>query len=117
MSEKMNNKFGEIGTIRDILMGQQMDEYELRFNEIKDLIAKLKEDITKQLDDQGDQFSKALKKLSEETDNRFEKLEKLLEKKIETLQDKVEKNRNSDKHKLGKMLTKIGEQLMDEGKS
>ena len=116
MSDKLNTKFGEIGTIRDILMGQQMSEYEDRFTEIKQMLTTLENDLRKVINEQDVKFSQKLDDLTKETNNRFEMLEKLLEKNVTSIQKQMDQNRKTDKHKLGKMFAKIGAQLMDEGK-
>ena len=116
MSDKLNSKFGEIGTIRDILMGQQMSEYEDRFTEIKQMLAALESDLRKVINDRDIKFTQSLDELTKETNSRFESLEKLLEKNVASIQKEMTQNRKTDKHKLGKMFAKIGAQLMDEGK-
>ena len=116
MSEKNNNKFGEIGTIRDILMGQQMDEYEERFNEIKKMMAALEKDLTQALNNQNNKLSEILEKLDKESSARFETLEKTIDKKIHIIYEKMASQHQADQKKLGKIFSKIGEQLLGNDK-
>lgn len=51
MSKKETNgvNFGEISTIRNILMGQQMDDYDNRFEELKDYLEKVETSLNARL--------------------------------------------------------------------
>ncbi len=103
---------GEISTIRDILMGQQMAEYHDKF----DAIAKREEEMEKALIDRINQLEKDINNrinaLEKDVNNRFDKLEKTLNDKVEMLENKINDTSRSDKHELGNLLKGISETLL-----
>ena len=53
MSKKETNgvNFGELSTIRNILMGQQMNDYDNRFMELKDQLEKVETSLNSRLEE------------------------------------------------------------------
>ncbi len=100
--------------IRDILMGQQMSEYESRFEEINKHIQQVSEKFEQQLAVLKKEHADQLQQMQEANQQRFEKLETLLHTKIDQLDQKLEKVSTNDKHNLGQMLAKISAKLMKE---
>lgn len=121
MANKENNKgttngmqLGEISTIRDILMGEQIGEYHARFKAIDEQIAKLAETLHHKIDALEEQQQSAMDTMEHNTQTQFNKLEQLIEANFVKLQDKLEKVSRDDKMRLGKMLDKVSKQLMGE---
>ncbi|MFK7809580.1 MAG: hypothetical protein AB8F74_17380 [Saprospiraceae bacterium] len=104
----------EISTIRDILMGQQINQYEENFQRIQDEIENLRTELEEKLK-AVDHFHKfAMIDFSKETNQRFNKVEKNLAKQVENLENKIRSSSTADKKELGRMMTNIGKKLMGE---
>lgn len=138
MAEEQNGmaKLGEISTIRDILMGQQMSEYESRFAKMEEYVNQLENTLQQKIaslsGDSGNRFDALELKSNEQftkmettmnehfneleraTNNRFAQLEKLLLDNVERLNEEIKTVSTQDKQRLGKMLTALGTQLMEE---
>lgn len=128
-------KLGEISTIRNILMGQQMSEYESRFAELEaylkeaeqllqQRIAALSGDNSSQLTALEEQTQQRFAKLEHSindqfnelenaTTNRFSQLEKLLLDNVESLNKEISQTRITDRQRIGKLLMDMGNQLME----
>lgn len=111
---QISNGLGDISTIRDILMGQQIDEYESKFVEMREELNKMEQHFIKRLDSLNVTVEDKSSGLEEEINQRFEKLEKLLANSIEKIERRIEKTSTDDKVRLGKMFAKISKQLLDE---
>ncbi len=106
--------FGEIGTIRDILMGQQMTEYNGRFSELENRINTVEADLTKKLDALEVKMQDRIAEMQDEFSNRLAALEQHLSGTAADLEHKIEKVSTADKVSLGKMLAKVSKQLIGE---
>ncbi|GJM32344.1 MAG: hypothetical protein DHS20C18_13450 [Saprospiraceae bacterium] len=98
--------------IRDILMGQQISEYESRFQELENTIRQMSELYEQKLTDLKKEHAAQTKQMQEANSQRFDKLEAMIHAKINSLDNKLEKVSQDDKHDLGQMLAKIGAKLM-----
>ena len=116
MSKKENNNPtmipGDIGMIRDILMGPQMVKIEERFEALSVKFQQLEEDLDRKSQDLN-QKANQLSSLEKEVDTQFSALEKKLGSSVEKLERMIEKTDTSSKAKLGKMLSDIGQKLME----
>ncbi len=116
MSKKENNNAtmmpGEIGMIRDILMGPQMVKIEERFEALNAKFQELEESLDRKSQDL-EQKATQLSSLEKEVDTQFSAIEKKLESSVEKLEKMIEKVDTTSKAKLGKMLSDIGQKLMD----
>ena len=115
MSKKENNATmipGEIGMIRDILMGPQMVKIEERFEALNAKFQQLEEDLNRKSQDL-EQKATQLDSLEKEVDTQLSALEQKLESSVEKLESMIEKTNVTSKAKLGKMLSDIGQKLMD----
>ena len=104
---------GEISTIRNILMGQQMVEYDARFDQVlKDMEATTKKTDAKihALDQKTEALLTALEVSVNE---KLKELEGMLNKKADQLQENIESTNRKSAHELGQMLVNIGNQLLD----
>jgi len=116
MSKKENNNAtmipGEIGMIRDILMGPQMVKIEERFETLNAKFQQLEEQLEKK-GQELEQKANQLRSLEKEIDTQLAALEKRLETNVEKLEGMIQKTDTNSKAKLGKMLSDIGQKLMD----
>ncbi|MGK0364974.1 MAG: transcriptional regulator of heat shock response [Saprospiraceae bacterium] len=118
MAEKNTNNgadnfgLGEISTIRNILMGQQMTEYEQRFGHLEDKLVAASEEQGEKLTTFQKETEEKLNNLEKEMSARFDSLEKMLKEGLENLQSQTQSNRSNDNEELGKMLAEVGQKLM-----
>ena len=104
---------GELSTIRNILMGQQMNEYDSRFAEVEKLIVDSEEKSNQKLNALAEKTAQQMDALKAEMSERFDKLESLLMDNVSKLNQKMEATSRDDKHELGKFLSEVGKKLMD----
>lgn len=105
---------GEISTIRNILMGQEMSEYDRRFKELEDRIASLNESLEMQIDQVQNEANNQSNNLEKSLTSQLNSLDKALSKKLEQLENKMQQTSQKDKAKIGKLLTDIGKKLMED---
>ena len=103
---------GEISTIRNILMGQQMAEYATSFQALHEELGNTRNELQTNLNVLGnstDQRFASLEKLMEE---RLDKLEQMLMVHVNRLDQKLIELSKHDKQDLGQMLAEISKRLM-----
>lgn len=105
---------GEISTIRDILMGQQMSEYERRFKEMESQMAAMVESLEGQIDQLQNATEGQANQLEKGLTSQLNSLDKALSKRLEQLENKLQQTSQKDKAKIGKMLAEMGKKLMEE---
>lgn len=106
-----NNPLGEISTIRDILMGEQMNEYNSRFKEMEAQMMKMQKDTKAFIKEMEDRQINALEQLRSDVFKRLDELEELLSQKSEELDEKIDDTTSSDRSRLGELLQELGQQL------
>lgn len=107
-----NLGLGELSTIRNILMGQQMSEYEQRFGSLEE---KLSFDSQKQgenLEDFQSETRERFTAFEQQINARLDMIEQTLKDGLDRLQNQVADDRRNDNEALGQMLTEIGKKLM-----
>ena len=102
---------GEISTIRNILMGQQMNEYEQRFGHLEEKLTTASGQQTSDLKAFQTETTRRLNEMENEINERFDKLEKMLREGLENLRTQNENSRKNDNAALGRMLGDIGRKL------
>lgn len=105
---------GEIGMIRNILMGEQINAFEKQFNQIQDQISQLKEELNAKIETLDTSTQQSFSTIKSESDLKFEDIEKQLLANVEKLNNRIDKVSTADKMRLGKMLDKVSKQLMGE---
>lgn len=106
MSKKDQNgqvQLSDISTIRNILMGEHIAQFEARF-----------EALEKQLVDQGQQFSEQLRNLEGSMDQRLQELGQKMEEQGSSLSKEINAVRQEFKGKLGQMLVAFGQGILGE---
>lgn len=118
MAEKNSNNvadnlgLGELSTIRNILMGQQMSEYEQRFGHLEEKLNAESQSQGESLVNFQAETKDRFAAFEKEMSDRFDRLEKTLKDGLEKLQNQNEATRKNDNEALGKMLSEIGKKLM-----
>lgn len=101
----------DIGTIRDILMGQHIAEYKAEFESIRQKMADDHAELTSNLQSHGNDADSRFAKLEKDMSDRFDRLEKLVSENIARLDEKLLEVSKSDKQDLGQMLAEISKKL------
>jgi len=107
-------KLGEIGMIRNILMGEQINDFEEKFNIVQDQIRQLEQQLNEKIDALGNTTEASFSKMEKSNQSHFEEIEKQLIANVEKLNNRIDKVSTADKMRLGKMLDKVSKQLMGE---
>lgn len=115
MPDPKKSTLGELTTIRDILMGEQMVEYDARFHQLDLKIQELEKHIKNALDGLEKRQSDALEKLREEAMARLDALTEQLEGRAGALEHKIDTVSTSDRVRLGRMLRELGQQIEGAG--
>lgn len=113
----------EISTIRDILMGQHIDDFESKFKSLQDQLAKVESKLTKKINDLSTDSSARQKELNNElvtrfsqlessTDSRFGQIEQSLKDGLADLQNMMDEASMNDKERIGKLLMEAGKDLL-----
>lgn len=105
---------GEISTIRNILMGQQMNQYEQQFNEMRERLEQMEAKLQEQINQTSELFQQQSEQAATDNNTRFDRLEKVLETNIAKLEKRMEKMSKDDKTRIGKLLGKVSQQLIGE---
>lgn len=105
--------FGEIATIRNILVGPQIAELEQNLAHLGDDLSQTRQHFQEQIKALEDKVDNRLNLLEQNIQERFDHLEKLLQSKVEELHNRVATTSRSDKEKIGKMLAELGNQLFE----
>lgn len=111
MPDHKKNTLGELTTIRDILMGEQMVEYDARFQLLEQKIQELAKRMEDALEALEKRQTDALEKLREESMVRFEGLAQQLAAHVQSLEQRIDTVSTSDRARLGQMLRELGRQL------
>lgn len=105
---------GEIGMIRNILMGEQINDFEQRFNLIQEQIQTLEKQLTDKIDTLSTDTQTSFSDMDKANTLKFEDIEKQLLSNVEKLHQRIDKVSKDDKVRLGKMLEKVSKQLIGE---
>lgn len=115
MASKKENtgmNLGEITTIRNILMGQQMQEYDGRFESVQEHLNVVEASLNEKINSLEKQTENRLQELQNDMSERFDKLEKLLVNSIEDLHTKVDKITGDDRQKMGELFAEMSKRLL-----
>ncbi len=116
-TKKQNNgnmELGEINTIRNILMGEQIAAFNQQLTELTDRITNLEAELNDKIQQASDQGENSLSNLERNVNQQFTQLENALEASFNKLSTKLDKVSKEDKQRLGKMLEKVSKQLIGE---
>jgi Skp family chaperone for outer membrane proteins len=120
MSKKNNDAengmmgLGEISTIRNILMGEQINETDSRFKDVEKKINKLEEMLLAKIAELQEATQSAHQSLSKETNQQLASLENHVNKGLADLDKKFEKVNAKDRKELGKLFGDVSRKLLGE---
>jgi len=104
---------GEISTIRNILMGEQISAAETKFEDLERRIQAMEASILAQLEQSAQtmeaQHATDLQNLTQ----RVEDLQNEMSNQLTEAVSQLSKNHQESQQELGKMLVQIGQKLMD----
>jgi len=104
--------FGEISTIRDILMGPTISGFEKKFEEMEGTIKKLEKELNDKMVQMHDNHQNHHGEFSNTITNRFEKLEALISNNVKNLEDKLESVSQQDKERLAALMVEFSKKLV-----
>lgn len=107
--------FGEISTIRNILMGQQMDEYDSRFDDLKKHLSNVEKTINEKLAAIEKQQAAQMKKNKKELEDKLERLEDLLLTNIHDINTRLDAVTTEERRDIGRLLGEMSERLLKKG--
>ncbi len=116
MEDQNNNlgaTLGEISTIRNILMGGQMQQYDQTFADIDNKINANAKDADERLKALEQQMNNKFEALQKEMNDRFDKLETLLTENAEKLNERINAVSTTDKTDLGLLLAEVSNRLIN----
>lgn len=105
---------GELSTIRNILMGQQMAEYEQSFKEVNETINEKEAETNQKIQDLENRMNERFANLETDMNNRFDRLEALLMENVRQINEHIAASSTKDKADLGKLLATVSAQLIGE---
>ena len=105
---------GEISTIRNILMGQQMSDYERRFEDLRNSLTNLSDENHRRLERFTNETEERFGSLERQIAERFDRLEKLMTDRLTQLDEKVDRLQREDKTMLSDLLVEMSQKLRPE---
>jgi len=104
---------GEITTIRDILMGGHINQYESQFTEIRNNFTRNDADKDARFKALEEEMNQRFNTLQADMNSRFDKLEALLTENVQRLNERVNTVSTSDKADLGRLLAEVSNRLIN----
>lgn len=100
--EKNGTGLGEISTIRDILMGQQINQFDAQLSELQHQIKESEIRMTKQMASIQGEFV-----------SRLSHLEDSLQRYVRELDNKIDLSSDQERIRLGQLLADLSNQLLN----
>ncbi len=104
---------GEISTIRNILMGNQMAQYKSSFEAVDDKFAATNKANDERFVALEHKMNQRFEALEVEMNNRFDKLEALLTDNVQKLNERINTVSVTDKADLGRLLAEVSNRLIN----
>ncbi len=112
-NENQGMNLGELSTIRNILMGQQMAEYEQSFDAVNQTINKKEAQTNEKIQQLENRINERFENLERDMNARFDRLEALLMQNVREVNERITNKSKDDKADLGKLLAKMSDKLMN----
>lgn len=112
MSQKNDNGkvgFSEISTIRNILMGEHISEFQDALKTFEGSLEELKSDFEQKLENAKDNYDSRLEEMQKTHDAEISALKKELAEKHELLEQKVDSNSESGRKHLSSLFANLSE--------
>ncbi len=103
---------GDISMIRDILMGQQINEFDKKFNELDSSLSKVDATANEKIRLLKQQTEQRFDTLEKEVHERFDLLEKLVRENTSMLMETIKQSSKNDQHAIGKIFSEMSQKLM-----
>ncbi len=104
---------GDIGMIRNILMGQQMSQIEERFRQIDARQDASAADLQSQIRQLESAANQRLGDLERRIDERLSALEKRLDEQVNRLNERIAETSRADRRQIGLLLAEMGQKLAE----
>jgi len=104
---------GELGMLRDILMGKQINEYDTRFDALEARIKERELSVQQKMEELERQLEDRTLQMQEAMLLRLSKIENLLHSTIDGANSKKEEQRIKDRRELGQMLLEMSKRFSD----
>ena len=102
---------GEISTIRNILMGQQMSDYERRFEDLRNSLTTVSDEHHRRLESFTNETEERFGNLEKEISERFDLLEKLMNERLSQLENKMNDLSSGDRKDLSQLLRQMADKF------
>ncbi len=112
VEENGGMNLGEIGMIRNILMGEQISKYEQRFIDLQEEINSLKGSLLKEIEHNKNRSDSALDRIEEKAQKRLSKMEANMLDGNKKIEEKINQALSENRAQLGEMLIQLGQKLM-----
>ena len=114
MSKKETNgaNFGGISDIRNILMGQQMDDYDSRFKELKDQIERVETSLNSKLTELEQHQIAHNEEMQKVFTTKLDRLEKMLLQNIHEVKATTSEKTNQERQNLAQLLGEMSDRLL-----
>ncbi len=113
-TEVKSNGLGDISMIRDILMGQQINDYESRFADVSNRINQLEQDLRNSIHSLDEKTEANLARMTQDMNDRMEKLRQHLDSQINILNNKIQDTSAKDRAKMAGLLVDMSKKLVTE---
>ena len=110
-NKKQSIGIGEIGTIRDILMGEHIANFETQFQAVQNKMEQMADKYEAALKALEKKHAEELSMLRNNMEAQIAQLRKQVEEKTATVSKQVEDTSETDKHDIGQLLIEMGKQL------
>lgn len=106
-----NMSLSDIGTIRNILMGQQIAEFEERFQMLKTEFSNNIDKLKNENSEMKTYFQTRLQEQQEQYEEQIKNLNSELESTSKELKEKIADTSSGDRNEFGKLLMDLGKQI------
>jgi uncharacterized protein involved in exopolysaccharide biosynthesis len=117
MSGKNNNQNGaapgELNTIREILMGKQLGDVELRFADLENRLEGLRQEIFSELNEVRNSAKDSNGMVKSEMGLKFSEIENLILTKIQKTEEEISNSKEDMNTELAEMFIEFGKKLMN----
>ena len=103
---------GEITTIRNILMGQQMQEYDGRFDGLQEHVNVLEASLNEKINALEKRTEERLRTMNNDMAERLDKLEQLILNNSKDLDAKINKITSDDRQQMGVLFAEMSKRLL-----
>ena len=115
MADKKNNGdygLGEISTIRNILMGEHISQFQESFKELEIKLEASQKQISDKIANVEKDYSERLAEIKKNYEEKIASLERELEEKSQALEAKITSVSSGDKNRLAALFANLSEEII-----